>query len=70
MITNSYFTDHQQHNTYFYKERTYCYKKYFYRCKPPEKVPGPLPIAAVGGAFLWSRRMRRRIKAANKQTQL
>lgn len=24
-------------------------------------VPGPLPVMGVGGAFLWSRRLRRRI---------
>ena len=31
---------------------------------PPYTVPGPLGVAAVGGAFAWSRRLRRRIQAA------
>jgi hypothetical protein len=29
---------------------------------PPSAVPGPLPLLGVGSAFLWSRRLRKRIK--------
>lgn len=31
---------------------------------PGDKVPGPLGIAAVGGAFAWSRKLRNRVKSS------
>jgi len=31
---------------------------------PLQSVPGPLPVAAVGGAWVWSRRIRSRIRQA------
>lgn len=65
MITTSYHHEYQHHYSYSHKEKEYCYNKYFYKCKPPEKVPGPLPILGVGGAFLWSRQLRNRIKERN-----
>jgi len=38
------------------------------RCGYPlPPVPGPLPIAAVGGAWAWSRRIRKRIRQATPQ---
>jgi hypothetical protein len=32
----------------------------------PEPVPGPLPLLGAGGAFAWSRRLRRRRKVGGR----
>jgi hypothetical protein len=35
----------------------------------PPAVPGSLPLRGLGAAWLWARRLRRRIKAAQLTTQ-
>jgi hypothetical protein len=43
-------------------ERLFC-KVFPKKCpKPPAEVPGPLPIFGAVGAFVWSRKLRARIK--------
>lgn len=32
---------------------------------PPAPVPGPLPLLGAGAAFVWSRRLRRRLKSGS-----
>lgn len=65
MIIASYFPEYHHQYSYSHKENEYCYNKYFYRCRSLDKVPGPLPILGVGGAFIWSRKLRNRIKESN-----
>ena len=36
---------------------------------PITKVPGPLPVAAVGGAWIWSRKLRNRIKSSKSDIE-